>query len=949
MRATYKFGSIARDTVAILLISIIAYLSWDLISNAARAVYRQHEVDGDPPLYSIDALNDSTSSPRDNNPAGASSHDSILGHYAYFWSETAFHYRYCLLFAYDDYLGPGILDHDVWQQYPDGVDAWREYTIMMEPFYGHSYRLFGNKHRPLVEFLLLFVPFMHVMMFFLLYALARSLGVSQLASMFSVLLYASCLLSFSRILSGLLLKETFSLFLFAAFLAAHFHSIRRRSYLLLLLSALLLGLCLASWHLSQFLLLPVYIAMAFSGLTGKYVRPRVRPDDRPGWSRRSDTIFTALMPGLYILAGVIAAFTPSLRERDFISSISMMVLYAWALSVYAGLALPSLESTTSRRALMTILLVAMLGGLSLLNRHHLHDYSHVFGLLQQKIAHGLRKPYDPSALPFDVRIFWVYPFTTPTMSAVWNGLGLALLVLCPSIVWGLLSLSRQRGDIAGTALRLLTFMYLLAYILFDRLGPVFLVLAAVLSAMALEALVLAAQRRWPRIRHPQAAMLLPLFVIPLLNPLIIMPGIVDAAAAVRHGVVPRMEALNHEVWRNRADLFSWVIGNTPGPGSGISGPPASFLGDVGMSPQLLLYASRPVILNSQFENWQIRRRFQQYLAALFSSSEDDLLAYAQQYRARYLFVGRDLCTGMGRNALKYYAGISESISQDMTAYRLQFSPNGLRCFVPLYDNKYYRVFKVLAPGEDASQYSWRTALGGWWDEANFHLEHGKLRDLGPALHKLNRYDEAMSRLPAVIGKLHAEYELSWETSRPGKHRVDLMSLQQELAMARIDSLLGAARRDGGAASNTSRIENEIAQRLAERDPTGGTTLSAALRDVLSSPVIDGEGLLPMVLEHAGDPEQCATVAQVCILAGMYSAAADLFARAANECLDRLATARISMDRHLVAWLCREAVLWSAASGQIDNAKHVAGRCLANTCAAAEDTVMMGAIIDFRNE
>ena len=949
MRATYKLGSFARDAVAVMLISIIAYLSWDLISNAACAVYRQHEADGDPPLYSIDALNGSTSSPHVAVPAGASFHDSILGHYAYFWSETAFHYRYCLLFAYDDYLGPGILDHDVWQQYPDGVDAWREYTIMMEPFYGYSYRLLGNKHRPLVEFLLLFVPFMHVMMFFLLYALARSQGISRLASLFSVLLYSSCLLGFSRILSGLLLKETFSLFLFASFLAAHFHSLRRRSHLLLLLSALLMGLCLASWHLSQFLFLPVYIAMLLSGLAGKYVLPRARTDDRPIPPGRSDTIFTALMPGLYIMAGIIAAFTPSLRERGFISSISMMVLYAWALSVYAGLVFPSLESTGTRRALMTILLVAMLGGLSLIDRNHLHDYSHVFGLLQQKIVHGLHKPYNPSALPFDVRIFWVYPFTTPTLSGVWSGLGLALLVLCPSIVWGLLSLSRQRRDAAGTALRLLTFMYLLAYVLFDRLGPVFLVFAAVLSAMALDALAVAARRRWRRIRHPQAVMLLPLFIIPLLNPLVIMPGIMHAAAAVRHGVIPRMEALNHEVWRNRADLFFWVIENTAGPGSEISGPPASFLGDVGMSPQLLLYASRPVILNSQFENWQIRWRFQQYLAALFSSSEDDLLAYARQYKAGYLFVGRDLCTGMGRNAMKYYAGISESISQDMTAYRLQFSPNGLRYFVPLYDNKYYRVFKVIAPGEDTSQYFWCTALGGWWDEANFHLEHGKLRDLGPALQRLNRYDEAVSRLPALIGKLHVEYERSWEASRPNEHRVDLMSLQQELATARIDSLLGAARRNGGATPNTSRIEKEIARRLAERDPTGGTTLSAALRDVLSSSTIDGEGLLQMVLEHAGDPDQCATVAQVCILAGMYSAAADLFSRAANECLDRLATARLSMDRHMVAWLCREAVLWSAASGHIDNAKHVAGRCLANMCAAAEDTAMMGAIIDFRNE
>jgi len=248
-----------NEVMALAVVLLLAVLAWQMINGVATALYRQYEVLGDPPLTPIVAAG-----PELGQTGPPARPPSQLGHIGYFWSERAFHYRCALMFAVDDYQDPGVLANDTWQQHPDGVNAWREYALLMEPVYGFLYRLAGDQARPFVEFLLRLVPLIHVLIFFPLYAIARALGCRRLLAVLGVVFYATCTLGFVRMTGSLLLKEDFALLCLAVFLALHFWAWRRESVRLTAMAAVMLVAVLATWHLSQFLILVVVFAAAVS-------------------------------------------------------------------------------------------------------------------------------------------------------------------------------------------------------------------------------------------------------------------------------------------------------------------------------------------------------------------------------------------------------------------------------------------------------------------------------------------------------------------------------------------------------------------------------------------------------------------------------------------------------------------------------------------------------------
>ena len=172
-----------REVVCVGVVLGLACASWIMVHGAATAVYRHFGEFGAPPLALIRAPGPE---PDPQLRRGGGRPVSQLGNTGYFWSERAFHYRTVLMFATDDYHPPATLSHDTAQQYPDGVDAWREYTLFMEPLYGALYRAFGNRSRPVVEFLLVLVPLVHVLLFLPLYAIARALGAGRVAAVGAV-------------------------------------------------------------------------------------------------------------------------------------------------------------------------------------------------------------------------------------------------------------------------------------------------------------------------------------------------------------------------------------------------------------------------------------------------------------------------------------------------------------------------------------------------------------------------------------------------------------------------------------------------------------------------------------------------------------------------------------------------------------------------------------------
>jgi len=906
-----RWAGSRNELVALAAVLVLAVLSWQMINAVATSLYRQYEVLGDPPFVPIVAAG-----PELGKTGPPARSVSQLGHIGYFWSERAFHYRTSLMFAVDDYQDPGLLARDTWQQHPDGVNSWREYALLMEPVYGFLYRLAGDQARPLVEFLLRLIPLIHVLIFFPLYAIARALGCRRILAVLGVVFYATCTLGFVRMTGSLLLKEDFALLCLTVFLAAHFWSWNRRSIPLVILAALLLIPVLASWHLSQFLILVVLLGTALGWAiqgSGDPVPGRKIP-------------FELLMPAAYTMAGLLAALTPSLLARGFFISLPMSVLYAWTITAVLVFRHRGLAGSSLARVLSFTGLVGVLGALVLLNRSYTGDYNHVFGLFVQKLVHGFRLPDDPGQLPFDSRVFWAPPFNTPTGAEIRSKLGYHVWVIIPVMIWSLRAILVRGTDMLQRSFLLTVPAFLAAYLLIERLGIVYLVFIAVAVALAGDRLV----RRLDAVWGSRA---LPLVVgVLLISPVLNLSGnlgdMIRITRSVRQGQDVHLGSSDQDLWRSWADMFSWITVNTPGPGSRLPGPEAAFLGEIGVSPQLLLYTGRPIVLNSQFENAAIRNRYRRYLEALYSSDEMVLWDFAREHGADYVFINRNFATRLGPGSLAYQAGIAGPLALDMNVVKLHFQPAVLDRFIPVYDNEHYRIFKVASGPDGQRPVSWQSDHNSWWRLENFRFQEGKLGDPSADRERLAAFEVSLSRLQDKQREILAAVENRWRSSRVGAKRPDLMLLHRQFVQGKIEGLNPS----GENGSGTGRLENKIRARLSEIDPLSGQPLAASLTELANG---DG-GWLEQLSSLVGEPGQHATCAQLLALAGNYAEAADQFGAAAAyfPSAEQLAAGVVPTGMQVQLWL--EQVWWHLAAGRIDLARRQANHYAGHTRASSRE-------------
>ncbi len=914
----HNHPNLHHEVLALAVVLLVAAGSWQMINAVATSLYRQYETLGDPPLVPIVVAGPELGQTR--SPARP---PSQLGHMGYFWSERAFHYRLALMYAVDDYQDPEILSRDTWQQHPDGVNAWREYAVMMEPVYGFLYRLAGDQARPLVEFLLRLIPLIHVLLFFPLYVLARGVGCRRVLAVVAVVFYATCTLGFVRLTGSLLLKEDFALLLLTVFLALHFQAWRRQSVKLGVLAAVVLIPLLACWHLSQFLvlvtMLSVAVAVSLSATSGKLVAARIP--------------FPVFMPMVTTLAGLVAGLTPSLWSRGFIFSLPMGVCYAWLLTAVVVWKKPPLGRTTWARALMLVGLTLTAAALVFFNRVYTGDYGHVFGLFVQKLAHGFQRPTDPGLLPFATRVFWASPFNTPTLGEIWSKLGFHAVVLVPVLAGGMIAIFQQRTGPLRRSFFLMVTAFLAAYLMIERMGIVFLIFAAVAVALAGEWLV----RRLSGRLGVKALLLVAgvLLISPLLNLKGNLGDMIRVTGRVRQGQEVRMKASDQNLWTSWAGMFSWVTVNTPGPGSRQSGPPAAFLGEIGVSPQLLLYTGRPIVLNSQFENTEIRVRYQQFLEALFATEEKKLWEFARKFGADYLFINRNFATVTGPGTTSWLAGTTGELALDMNVVRMHFRPQTLSRFQPVFDNEHYRVFRVLpearSPGALAD---WQSDHNCWWRLENFRVTDRRLVDLAGDRIRLVDFEGALSSLQDRQRDIMAAVEDRWRNGRGrGGQRPDLMLLHRQYVQTLLEGILS------GGDSETGRLENAIRARLSEVDPVSGRSLASSL-----ATLADGEGgWLEQLNTHASEPMQFATCGQLLALAGRYAQAADQFAAAASFYPDPQGAGGQWRPSQIQVRLWHEEVWWRLASGQVERARERARLFAIHTPSQAREGEFFGRV------
>lgn len=806
-----------EDLVGGLLLLLLAGFATGFVHALLVARYQPFAELGEPPLV----------------PVGTgAARTSQIGAYAYFHSEAAFHFRTTLMFAVDDYQHPDLLHEDNWQQYPDGVDAWMEYGLLMEPVYGAAYRLLHRPGQSLASFLLAFVPVVYALTALLAWLLARVAGAGRVAALAGLLSYALSPLTFHAILTSTLIKETFSLLLMAGFLAAHLRALHGRGRIATLTAAALLGAFLVSWHLAQFLAAVVLAGTLAAWATGRHDR-----NDR-AWQ----------LPAAYLLAALVAGNTPMLDARGFLFTPPMAPLYVWLLGTIAVRIWPARLAFVRARIILALGALAVLIAAGQLAQTG-GDYSHVYGLLREQIAHGFVKPADPAELPFAVRLFWVPPFTPPPAQQWLGQTGMAGAL---AFVTTLYLFATGLRPAAGTRRRTLAWIalgLLGVWALSERLGPVFWLLVPAIVAVALEDVA-----RW----RPRAGRLAPglAAALLLLNVPLILSPLLRTAWAVTRGQEAAPRGLDRTEAADRAALFEWISSYTPGPGSMLPGDPPAFAADIALSPDLLLYAARPIFLNSQFENEPIRDRAEAWLGTLFESEPTDLLAQAARYGVKYVVVDRDLATATGRRSMRYMAGDAGAPNLTDVAGRMHFQPESLPGLTPVYENARYRVFAVGKTRPAGPP--WQPAGGRWWNPANYRIEDGVLTDPVGDRANLQKIDNEMRSIRSRLDRLAARLQ-----GAAGASATPLRELRGQEAQLRDQGI-----------DTPPDLQRGIDAWMQARDPRTGHTLEEEFAAILDGEA-DDPGLLPLLAIHAPEPADVQLAAQLCLLAGRFEQAAAL--------------------------------------------------------------------------
>ncbi|MGA2220731.1 MAG: hypothetical protein ABSH21_02955 [Verrucomicrobiia bacterium] len=334
-----------------------------------------------------------------------------------FWSEFAFHYRFAKFFATHPVRDWEQLAHDRDVQYPDSIDDWAEFSVAMEVPVGVLYRWL-QPSTPFHVFVVWYDCIVSSLSLFGVFFLARALWRSDWAGLMATVLYATLYPSYGRTVKNLFLREDFAipLILFALFftvraLQAAAVVTERRAVLNLgalppwrdralpqILAALFWLAALASWHLTQFVMIVVMAAVVLVYL-GKGKTPR--------------------RPWLVAVMTAGALLIPVLRAKQFYISPTMGALYALSLAVWIN--------GGRRKAIKVFvgsLAVFLLLG-ALLQKSY-GEYGHVYALFLYKLRFLGVKPGNPAALPWEARLLWEGAFNTADGKEFWHSLRLCL-------------------------------------------------------------------------------------------------------------------------------------------------------------------------------------------------------------------------------------------------------------------------------------------------------------------------------------------------------------------------------------------------------------------------------------------------------------------------------------------------------------------------------------------
>lgn len=641
----------------------------------------------------------------------------------YFRAESALQYRYARLTA----QGAGIPELDRDAQYPEGLDTRRHLTLAMERATGWTWRLvsFFAPVRDFRWFVLLWSAVMASLSLPALYAIAGRLSRSPPLALAAAALFAASWAGMSNGI-GTYGFESFALPMLLcslAFLVAALDPEEDAWKACAVAAGLLLAAGLSSWHFARFHLAALWLALAWAA-----------------WRCRKEQAALARLRGavgsLAACAAAAGLLCGPLRETLFLLSPVMLAGYG----LLAWLFFPA-------RPWAWALGTAAAAGLSVWLSRDPAAYGHVYGLLWEKLRHGLVKPADPSLLGPDARLLWVGPFQSPEPGfALFAFLPLAC-VLLPRLA---AAARRETTDAPGR---------LAAAVLMDGLLALYAAGAAMVARLTpvLAFLLCAAACRLPAAWLRSAWLPAAFFLLAGLE------GAKALAPASPLNPFLRLSAAWARPDRHPAASFSneralilWLEKN--------GGPGRPVLANYGLSASLLTYARCPVLLQPKFEAPGIRAKTLEYLRALYAS-QDEFASFCRKYRAALFVYSVEDILDETPDGPRYASG-DLRLRPESAAVLFHFQPERLKRFRLVYENPDFRVFSFsdkeeklpaagpLLPVYDLSRYDPRVDDAGFLrlDAAGVNARMAasrRLLFLARVFTRLGRGEEALSAYEAA--------------------------------------------------------------------------------------------------------------------------------------------------------------------------------------------------------
>lgn len=586
---------------------------------------------------------------------------------AYYWSESAFQYRYAKMAG----EGREIPEIDRDAQFPEGVATYRELTLGMERTTGLVYRLVNSIH-PITfnDYLIYFYAIFSSLSVLAFYFAAFQFCRSPLFACLMTAAYTFNPSSWIRLIGnyeyeGFALPWIFLSFaLFLAALRAEASRSARKAAGYSIFAGISLCVSLLSWHFSRFYLIVFVAAICIDYFV------IFNDDAATGALMRVTSTVTLCC----ILAGV---FFPLLRLNAFLMSLPMSALYVLALA----------HIVKSRMGLTRLhwLLTCFGGGILSMAAVRLSGltdssaYGHVYDLFIYKIRFLFHKPMDPQFLPMDARMLWISPFNTPTLGRIFY---YYFPLAAPASIW-IIAVARARkahvilpdGDhTRGILAILMALAFAALYLFVERL----LGMAVFFGALA----ILLAITNNVRSRPLALALLLCLSISEIAK-----ATLGNTPLNLFYGVAHRLSwpaETPFGEFSHKLSLIKWIEARTR--------PKDRFLSGMGIAPLILTYADRAVIIQPKFESSTMRAKYAEFLGALFNN-EDRFFAFCKKYGADYfVYESRFVLDGTAEG--ERYTANALVLPTSSAAFQFHFSPATLRNFSLVYQDADYRVFRI---------------------------------------------------------------------------------------------------------------------------------------------------------------------------------------------------------------------------------------------------------------